>query len=74
MGPNGFWILLDEARLEEMKTNALTIIWAWYDHDLLTYIAYARVIYSFVQMIYIRQTVTNFLFEVRPLFKGVSPF
>ena len=53
MGPNGFRILLDEARLEEMKTNALTIIWAWYDHDLLTYVAYARVIYSFVQMIYI---------------------
>ena len=41
--PNRFWILLDGAKLEKIKTNDLTIIWAWYDHNLLTYIFYARV-------------------------------
>ena len=42
---------MDGTKLEEIKTNDLTIIWAWYDYDLLTYILYARVIQSFVQMI-----------------------
>ena len=74
MWPNRVWILLDGAKLEEIKTNDLTIIWASYDHNLLTYIVYAYVMLSFVQIIHVRQTVTNFLFEVGPLFKGVSPF
>ena len=34
---NRFWIFLDGAKLEEIKTNDLTIIWTWYDHNLLTY-------------------------------------
>ena len=43
MWPNRFWILLDGAKLEEIKTNDLTIIWTWYDHNLIDIIFYARV-------------------------------
>ena len=30
-------LLLDGAKLEEIKTNDLTIVWAWNDQHLLTY-------------------------------------
>ena len=38
-----FEILLGGSKLEEIKTNDLTIIRPWYDHNLLTYIFCAHV-------------------------------
>ena len=35
---------MDRAKLEEIKTNDLTIIWAWYDYNLLIYIFHACVL------------------------------
>ena len=35
---NRFWILVYGAKLEDIKSNILGIISAWYDHNLLTYI------------------------------------